>query len=91
MPISAWFLRNYHFAPEDAICAAQDLNCKIFIPWGWGTWIMSYEHILDPPRRLQYAWDKIQPANMELHILKMGETFLFDFSTDPNNSESGLN
>jgi len=76
MPISAWFQRQWHFAPEDALQAAEDLNCKVFIPWGWGTWIMSFEHILDPPRRLQYAWDRMQPQNMELRILKMGETYL---------------
>jgi N-acyl-phosphatidylethanolamine-hydrolysing phospholipase D len=76
MPISAWFQRQWHFAPEDALQAAEDLNCKVFIPWGWGTWIMSFEHILDPPRRLQYAWDLMQPQNMELRILKMGETYV---------------
>jgi hypothetical protein len=31
---------------------------------------------LEPPRRLQYAWDQIQPENMELRILKMGETYV---------------
>ena len=36
---------------------------------------MSFEHILDPPRRLQYAWDRMQSENMELRILKMGETY----------------
>jgi hypothetical protein len=36
---------------------------------------MSFEHILEPPRRLQYAWDRMQPENMELRILKMGETY----------------
>ena len=75
MPISAWFQRQWHFAPEDAIEASQDLECKVLIPWGWGTWIMSFEHILEPPRRLQYAWDRMQPENMELRILKMGETY----------------
>jgi L-ascorbate metabolism protein UlaG (beta-lactamase superfamily) len=75
MPISAYFQRHWHFAPEDAIEAAEDLGCKALIPWGWGTWIMSFEHILEPPRRLQYAWHKMQPENMSLHILKMGETF----------------
>jgi len=78
MPISAWFQRNWHFAPEDAIHAAQDLGCKIFIPWGYGTWIMSYEHILEPPRRLRYTWKKIQADDMELRMLKMGETFQFN-------------
>jgi L-ascorbate metabolism protein UlaG (beta-lactamase superfamily) len=82
MPISAWFQRNWHFAPEDAIRAAQDLGCKTFIPWGYGTWIISYEHILEPLRRLQYAWDKMRPENMELRILKMGETFSLDALSD---------
>ncbi len=77
MPIAAWFQRHWHFTPEDAIDAAQDLSCKTFIPWGYGTWIISYEHILEPPRRLCYAWDKLQPENMELRMLKMGETSLF--------------
>jgi L-ascorbate metabolism protein UlaG (beta-lactamase superfamily) len=75
MPISAYFQRHWHFTPEDAIQASADLGCKTSIPWGWGTWVMSFEHILEPPRRLQYAFDKMQPENMELRILKMGETF----------------
>ena len=33
---------------------------------------MSFEHILAPPRRLQYAFNKIQPENMKLRILKRG-------------------
>ena len=78
MPISAYFQRHVHLAPEDAVRAAEDLGCREFIPWGWGTWIISFEHILDPPRRLQYAWKEMQPANMKLHMLKMGETVNFD-------------
>jgi L-ascorbate metabolism protein UlaG (beta-lactamase superfamily) len=78
MPIAAWFQRHVHFAPEDAVRAAEDLGCREFIPWGWGTWIISFEHILDPPRRLQYAWQEMQPENMKLHMLKMGETVKFD-------------
>jgi len=74
MPTTAWFQRHWHFAPEDAVHAAEDLGCRTLIPWGWGTWVMSFEHILEPPRRLQYAFDKLRPENMELRILKMGET-----------------
>ncbi len=74
MPTTAWFQRHWHFAPEDAVQAAEDLGCRTLIPWGWGTWVMSFEHILEPPRRLQYAFDKLRPENMELRILKMGET-----------------
>lgn len=75
MPISAYFQRQWHFTPEDAIRASEDLGCKTLIPWGWGTWVISFEHILEPPRRLQYAFDRMQPQNMELRMLKMGETY----------------
>jgi len=78
MPITAWFQRHVHFAPEDAVSAAKDLGCREFIPWGWGTWIISFEHILDPPRRLQYVWKEMQPEKMVLHMPKMGETVKFD-------------
>ena len=43
---------------------------------------MSFEHILEPPRRLQYAFDKMQPENIELRILKMGETVKIDDVAD---------
>jgi L-ascorbate metabolism protein UlaG (beta-lactamase superfamily) len=75
MPIASWYWRHGHFAPEDAIQAAADLECNVFIPWGWGTWIIGLEHMLEPPRRLQYAWNQMQPENMELRIMKMGETY----------------
>ena len=75
MPIAAWYWRHRHFAPEDAIQAAEDLSCNVLIPWAWGTWIMSYEHMLEPPRRLQYAWNQMQPESMELRMLKMGQTY----------------
>jgi L-ascorbate metabolism protein UlaG (beta-lactamase superfamily) len=75
MPIGAYFQRHWHLAPEDAIDAAQDLGCKTLVPWNWGTWVMSFEHILEPPRRLQYAFEKMQPDGMELCIVKMGETY----------------
>ena len=78
MPLTAWFQRHWHFAPEDAIDAADDLGCRTFIPWGWGTWIMSFEHMLDPPRRLQYAWYHMQHREMELRIMNMGETYVCD-------------
>ncbi len=80
MPIASWYWRYGHFTPEDAIQAAKDLECRVFIPWGWGTWIISMEHILEPPRRLQYAWDQRPPENMELRMLNMGETYLIDIA-----------
>ncbi len=80
MPIAAWYWRHRHFAPEDAVQAAEDLSCSVFIPWAYGTWIISYEHMLEPPRRLQYAWDQMKPENMELRMLKMGATYSIELN-----------
>ena len=75
MPIIAYdyTYRSIHFAPEDAVKAAQDLACKVFIPWGYGTWLLGYEHVNEPLRRLQKAFDDIKPE-MTLKILKIGES-----------------
>jgi N-acyl-phosphatidylethanolamine-hydrolysing phospholipase D len=78
MPIGAYFQRQWHFTPEDALQAAEDLGCSTIIPMHWGTWVMSFEHILEPPRRLQYAFEIKNPENIELRILKMGGTFILD-------------
>jgi len=87
MPTTAWFQRHWHFTPEDAVQAAADLGCRTLIPWGWGTWVMSFEHILEPPCRLQYAFDKMRPENIEIRILKMGETFKFDGVSDEKSED----
>jgi hypothetical protein len=40
--------------------------------------------MLEPVRRLQYAWDQMQPDNMELQSLKMGETYPYSRISDKN-------
>lgn len=76
MPIVAYPgpARKMHLAPEDAIKAAQDLGCKLFIPWGYGTWSLGYEHVNEPLRRLAKAAEHIKP-NFMIKYLKMGESF----------------
>jgi hypothetical protein len=45
MPIAAWYWRHRHFAPEDAIQAAEDLSCKLLIPilYWQRSWFLSQE------------------------------------------------
>ena len=75
MPIVAYPgpARKMHLAPEDAIKAAQDLGCKIFVPWGYGTWSLGYEHVNEPLRRLAKAVEDMKP-NFIVKPLKMGES-----------------
>lgn len=74
MPIVAYPgpARKMHLSPEDAIKAAQDLDCKVFIPWGYGTWSLGYEHVNEPLRRLAKAVEDVKP-NFIVKPLKMGE------------------
>ncbi|MBF0297430.1 MAG: MBL fold metallo-hydrolase [Oligoflexia bacterium] len=76
--------RHSHLSPENALQVAKDLDCKIMIPWGYGTFTLGHEHVLEPLRRLLKAYadgksvDNKSNYNFELKILKMGETFELD-------------
>jgi L-ascorbate metabolism protein UlaG (beta-lactamase superfamily) len=75
MPIVAYHegKRRVHMSPEDAIQAAEDLGCKVFIPWGYGTWTLGCEHVHEPLRRLDLAIKQSKP-NYSVKTLKMGES-----------------
>ena len=68
--------RDIHMAPEDALKSADELGCKTFIPWGYGTWATGYEHVLEPLRRLRHAMID-NHYQFEIVELKMGETLTF--------------
>ncbi len=74
MPIVAYPgpARKMHLSPEDAIRAAQDLGCRVFIPWGYGTWSLGYEHVNEPLRRLAKVVEDVKP-DFIVKPLKVGE------------------
>ncbi|WDE00334.1 MBL fold metallo-hydrolase [Thalassomonas actiniarum] len=75
MPVVAYHarMRAVHMSPEDAIQAANDLGCKVFVPWGYGTWTLGCEHVHEPLRRLDLAIRQAQPSFV-VKALKMGES-----------------
>ena len=76
MPITAfrpYRYRRAHLSPEMAIDAAKDMNCKVFIPWGYGTFTLGHEHVHENLRRLRKAYDDYRPS-FPIKELKMGET-----------------
>jgi L-ascorbate metabolism protein UlaG (beta-lactamase superfamily) len=78
MPIVAYgkHYRTVHMSPEDAIKAASVLHCKVFVPWGFGTWQLGFEHLNEPLRRLNYALRLFSPE-FTVRILSIGESFNF--------------
>ncbi|MBE0366655.1 MBL fold metallo-hydrolase [Pseudoalteromonas aurantia] len=91
MPIVAYDhnYRSIHLAPEDAVKAAQDLACKVFIPWGYGTWLLGYEHVNEPLRRLKKAFKDINP-NMHLKIMQIGESIRYTDLLPPPNVKTNV-
>jgi len=75
MPIVAYHegKRRVHMSPEDALQAAEDLGCKVFVPWGYGTWTLGCEHVHAPLRRLDIAIKQTK-FNFIVKTLKMGES-----------------
>lgn len=50
-------MKHVHMGPREAVKAHNDL-CRPTLSVGihWGTFMMSDEHYLDPPKKLREAW-----------------------------------
>ncbi|MDN3380401.1 MULTISPECIES: MBL fold metallo-hydrolase [unclassified Pseudoalteromonas] len=82
MPIASYYheedgdwYRYVHTTPEDALTAAQDLNCKVMIPWGYGnsSWKMGDHSSHSALLRLLHMYDEME-STIPLYILNEGES-----------------
>jgi len=85
MPIASYFhkengswYRYVHTTPEDALVAAQELNCKVMIPWGYGnaSWKMGDHSSHSALLRLLHMHEEMN-SQVPLHILNEGEEVSF--------------
>ena len=69
-----WY-RYVHLPPEDALAAAADLNCKVFIPWGYGnaSWGMGDLSSHSALTRFLNMAEKVG-TSAEIVILNEGES-----------------
>ncbi|NNG44019.1 Zn-dependent hydrolase [Pseudoalteromonas sp. NEC-BIFX-2020_002] len=69
-----WY-RYVHTTPEDALNAAQELNCKVMIPWGYGnsSWQMGDHSSHSALLRLLHMYKKMD-SQVPLYILNEGES-----------------
>ncbi|TMP31846.1 Zn-dependent hydrolase [Pseudoalteromonas rubra] len=72
-----WY-RNVHLTPEDMLAAANDLNCKQVVPWGYGnmSWKMGDLTSHSALFRLLHVKQAIAPQQ-PLYILNEGESVHF--------------
>lgn len=68
-----WY-RHVHTTPEDALQAAEDLNCKVMVPWGYGnnSWQMGDHSSHSALLRLLKMHQQLN-SNIQLHILNEGD------------------
>ncbi|WP_408641353.1 MBL fold metallo-hydrolase [Salinimonas iocasae] len=74
-PKYATWYRYVHTTPEDALTAADDLGCKVMIPWGYGnaSWQMGDHSSHSPLKRLLKMHQKVN-TSLPLVIMNEGES-----------------
>lgn len=47
-----------HADPQDAVNIFLDTKCKRALGMHWGTWVLTEEEVLEPPKKLKAALNK---------------------------------
>ena len=63
----------YHTTPEEALNVARDLKSKKVLGTHWGTFVLSLEPIMAPPKRFKENAEKFEYRDEEVIIFKIGE------------------
>lgn len=89
MPIGAyepeWFMKVSHVSPEEAVQAYLDVNATHFIPMHYGAFALADETPREAITRLRNNWNLRMLPWEHLHVLFLGQTFLY--SSLPNHAE----
>ncbi|KAI9593686.1 beta-lactamase superfamily domain-containing protein [Syncephalis fuscata] len=68
-----WYMEHQHIDPDDAAKIHKDIGSQLSIGVHWGTFLMSDEHYMDPPKRLKEAASVHQLGDTFI-TLPLGET-----------------
>ena len=63
----------YHTNPEEALEIAQKLKSKKVVGMHWGTFVLSLEPIMEPPKRFKASANKYGFKKEDVLIYKIGE------------------
>ena len=63
----------YHTSPEEALQVARDLGSKKVLGTHWGTFVLSLEPIMEPPKRFKDNAEKFGFKKDDALIFKIGE------------------
>jgi len=79
IPIGAydprWFMKVAHMCPEESVKTYMDVGGQgVMLPLHWGTFRLTDEDMLEPPVRLQAAWDEAGLPAADLWRPRHGDT-----------------
>ncbi|KAJ3073550.1 hypothetical protein HDU98_001290, partial [Podochytrium sp. JEL0797] len=78
LPIGAYapreLLSNVHCSPADAVDVHVDLGAKKSVACHWGTFVLSREDVMDPPRVLRRELEARGMGGEEFMVVDVGET-----------------
>ncbi|KAJ7581790.1 N-acyl-phosphatidylethanolamine-hydrolyzing phospholipase D [Mycena floridula] len=81
IPIGAYLPRDFmspvHCAPQDSVRVFKDIRAKRALGMHWGTWILTGEDVLEPPKRLAEECKKIGIEEGHFGVCGLGDTRLF--------------
>ena len=63
----------YHTTPEEALNVAKDLKSKKVLGMHWGTFVLSFEPIMEPPKRFKENAENYGFRKDEVFTFKIGE------------------
>ncbi|KAG8868850.1 hypothetical protein FRB97_001858, partial [Tulasnella sp. 331] len=78
IPIGAYSPRDSmsptHCAPKDSVRLFQDVKARRAIGMHWGTWVLTLEPVMDPPKVLEVECKKAGIPEGAFNICGLGET-----------------
>ncbi|TDL20164.1 N-acyl-phosphatidylethanolamine-hydrolyzing phospholipase D [Rickenella mellea] len=78
IPIGAYLPRRFmspiHCSPDDSVLLFQDIRAKHALGMHWGTWILTTEDVMDPPKRLVEECEKAGIEKDLFTVCDIGET-----------------
>ncbi|KAH9475547.1 Metal-dependent hydrolase lscR [Psilocybe cubensis] len=81
IPIGAYLPRDYmsriHCAPQDSVMIFKDVKAKKALGMHWGTWTLTSENALDPPKGLAKECVKAGIEDGAFTVCDIGQTLWF--------------
>jgi len=67
-------MKPQHINPEEAVLVHKEVRAKRSIGVHWATFMLSFEHYLEPPARLSKALKEHNLSDEDFFVTKLGET-----------------